>query len=281
MNPCAAGPVVDPRAPVRLLLLPGLDGTEAFFGPLLERLPPWILPQVLCYPASGPNGYEDLYPLAELALAGPGPCVVLGWSFGGPLALMLAHRQPSRVAGLILCSSFVLPPIPRLAPFRFALVAPVVAAIRALRRTRMLNPGIGDPALRRAKALTWRRVSSRTLAARARAALAVDARSALAGCVQPLLYLRAVQDEIIPRRSLEVIRAVAPHTRVAELEAPHLALFTHPAQSVAWIADFIERDVLRKTEPERPPAADATPSSAPCHSCSSAAHPRTHSPSVA
>ena len=72
--------------PATLVLLPGLDGTAAFFQPLLAALPGWIRPVVVTYPSFGPNDYLDLLPLAERAIGRGGPVYVLGWSFGGPLA---------------------------------------------------------------------------------------------------------------------------------------------------------------------------------------------------
>ena len=56
-----------------LVLLPGLDGTDAMFAPLLESLPPWICPVVVTYPASGPNGYDDLLPLVQRAVTRTSP----------------------------------------------------------------------------------------------------------------------------------------------------------------------------------------------------------------
>jgi pimeloyl-ACP methyl ester carboxylesterase len=222
-----------------LVLLPGLDGTEIFFGPLLAQLPPWIDPVVVTYPPSGPNAYDDLAAIVLEAVDGLEAFAILGWSFGGPLALMVAARMPSRVTRVVLCNSFVTPPRPALVPFRFAVTAPVIAAVRALRRTRLLVPGWASADMRKAKAMTWRRVSSRVLAARARAALGVDARPLLAQCLPGILYLVSTRDEVIARRNLDEVLAHAPQTQVAEVEGPHLALFTHPVQSAARIADFL------------------------------------------
>jgi pimeloyl-[acyl-carrier protein] methyl ester esterase len=225
-----------------LVLLPGLDGTEIFFGPLLAQLPPWIDPVVVTYPPSGPNAYDDLAPVVLEAVDKLKAFAILGWSFGGPLALMVAARLPSRVSGVVLCNSFVTPPHPALVPFRFAVTAPVIAAVRALRRTRLLVPGWASPEMRKAKAMTWRRVSARVLAARARSALGVDARRLLAQCRPRIMYLVSTHDEVIARTNLDEVLAHAPQTQVAEIEGPHLALFTNPVQSAARIAEFLRRE---------------------------------------
>ncbi len=224
-----------------LVLLPGLDGTEIFFGPLLAQLPPWIDPVVVTYPASGPNAYDDLAPIVLQAVDGLAEFAILGWSFGGPLALMVAAGRPTRVSAVVLCSSFVTPPHPGLVRFRFAMTAPVIAAVRAVRRTRLRIPGWASAEMRKAKATTWRRVTARVLAARARAAMGVDARRLLAECRPRILYLASTRDEVIPRTSLDEVLAHAPHTEVAEIEGPHLALFTNPVQSAARIAGFLQR----------------------------------------
>ena len=222
-----------------LVLLPGLDGTEIFFGPLLRHLPSWIEPVVIVYPTFGNNGYQDLFAIVMSKVADLKSFVILGWSFGGPLALMVASQCPSHVLGVILCGSFVTPPHPRLVPFRSILSAPLIAIVRATRRTRLLMPGYATPELHHAKALTWKRVNASVLASRSRAALSVDVRSELRECCVPLIYLASTRDEVISRTSLNQILAVAPQTQIAEIEGPHLALFTNPVQSAQKIMNFL------------------------------------------
>ncbi|HVY07966.1 MAG TPA: alpha/beta hydrolase [Burkholderiales bacterium] len=224
-----------------LVLLPGLDGTGIFFGPLLAHLPPWIDPVVVTYPTAGPNSYEDLIPVVERAIEPLGKCVILGWSFGGPLALMVTARRPSQVTGVILCASFVTPPHPALAAYRLALITPVVAVVRTIRRLRFCIPGFASKEMRKAKAQTWRRVDARVLAARTRAALGVDARSLLAGCRVPVGYLASPRDDVIPRAMLDEVLAIAPRTQVAEVDGPHMTLFTHPQESAARLAGLLRK----------------------------------------
>jgi pimeloyl-ACP methyl ester carboxylesterase len=84
--------------PATLVLLPGLDGTEIFLQPLLGALPDGVRPLVVTYPLAGPNRYADLLAVVREAVAGIGEFHVLGWSFSGPLALMLAKPSRSRCA---------------------------------------------------------------------------------------------------------------------------------------------------------------------------------------
>jgi pimeloyl-[acyl-carrier protein] methyl ester esterase len=222
-----------------LVLLPGLDGTEIFFGPLLRHLPSWVDPLVITYPDSGMNDYKELLPIVLREVAALKTFAILGLSFGGPLALMLAAQRPSQVSGVILCASFITPPRPRLVPLRFAVTAPLIAAVRAIRRTRLLIPGYATSEFRRAKAKTWKLVNAKALASRSRAALSVDVRPQLRACHAPLMYLAATRDEVISRTSLDEILAIAPQTQVVQVEGPHFALFMNPVQSAACIANFL------------------------------------------
>ena len=225
-----------------LVLLPGLDGTEIFFGPLLRHLPPWIETVVITYPATGNNDYNDLLPIVMSEVKALKSFVILGSSFGGPLALMVASRCPSQVSGVILSGSFVTPPRPGLVPFRFALSAPLIALIRATRRLRLIMSGYATTDFRRAKAITWRRVNASVLASRARSALSVDVRHELRECPARLMYLASTQDEVISRDSLNEILSIAPQTIVAEIAGPHFALFTNPVQSAACIVNFLHTE---------------------------------------
>lgn len=224
---------------VSLVLLPGLDGTEIFFAPLLRKLPGWIDPVIITYPPSGNNSYDALLRIVMQKISRLESFVILGWSFGGPLALMVAAKYPAQVSGVILCGSFVSSPRRWLTPLRFALIPPVVFVIRAVRRTRLLIPGYASPELRKAKAATWRRVKASALASRARAALSMDARIMLRECRADLMYMAATRDEVISRKHLHDIQTIAPHTQLAEIDGAHLAMFTNPAQSADCILNLM------------------------------------------
>ncbi|HYL26125.1 MAG TPA: alpha/beta fold hydrolase [Burkholderiales bacterium] len=226
-------------APRTLVLLPGLDGTDVFFGPLLAALPSCVDPRVITYPQSGGAAYVDLLALVRATLAGLPQCYVVGWSFSGPLALMLAAAEPAKVRGVILAASFVRPPSPLLSLLRFALVGPPVWLWRAARRLPLWLLRPPSDAMRCAKSKTWKCVSASVVAARLRAIAAVDARSLLQACRQPLLYLASSRDGIVPRRNAEEVLRLRPSARLVAIEGPHLALFTNPQAAAAAIAQFV------------------------------------------
>ena len=222
------------------MLLPGLDGTEVFFKPLVAALPEWVKPVVITYPTSGANHYSDLLALVLAAVEDSEDFYVLGWSFSGPLALMLAAKEQRKVRGVILCASFVRPPLPGLAWLRFAVTAPVVHLVRLARRVPLLLSSCSTEMFRRDKAATWIRVPSGILAARARAILALDARDYLRGCLRPVLYLAGSRDRVIPRRNVDEIVRELPSTRVVTVDGPHLALYTNPRAAVRAIVEFMK-----------------------------------------
>ena len=82
--------------PETLVLLPGLDGTEVFFRPLLASLPEGVRPHVVSFPPAGATEYGDLLAIVRAAVSEIPSFYVLGSSFAGPLALMLAEAAAAQ-----------------------------------------------------------------------------------------------------------------------------------------------------------------------------------------
>ena len=236
--------------PSTLVLLPGLDGTEILLRPLIASLPGRLRPLVVTYPTAGGNGYGDLLALARQAIAELPECYVLGWSFAGPLALMLAAAEPDKVRGVILSASFVRPPSRFLSALGFALSPAPVWLWRAARRVPLWLFAPRAHALRRAKSETWNRVSARVIAARLRAIRGVDARELLRNCRQPVLYIASSSDAVVPlRNAIEVLR-LQPSAQLAVIAGPHLAMFTNPLAAAQAIERFIAGHQTVTAHPE-------------------------------
>ena len=98
---------------LRLVLLPGMDGTGELFADFLTALPSWIVPEVIRYPTDRNLSYAQLQAELRPVLSRSGPFVLLAESFSSPLAVRLAADAPSGLRGLVLCAGFVCPPVAR------------------------------------------------------------------------------------------------------------------------------------------------------------------------
>lgn len=236
--------------PCSLVLLPGLDGTGELFRPLLAQLPCWIRPIVVSYPRDKTWGYAELLPFAARCLPADSPLVILGESFSGPLAVMLARRRPAGLQGLILCASFVRKPIRSLPAWLSAAAVgpifrlwPTLLTIRSYPRREefrdLLPLALG----------VIRSVRPEVVAARVRALFKVDVQDDLRALDLPLLYLQALRDQVVRRHNLEGIRKIRPDIRVASIDTRHFLLQLEPKRAAAEIVSFCEALPVRAPEP--------------------------------
>ena len=227
---------------MKLVLLPGLDGTGILFEPLIRALPQGICPLVQSYPGDVPLSYEELLPIIQSALPASEPFILLGESFSGPLALRIAAAKPCGLKGAILCASFVRNPIrllPRpcrqlIQPFIFGSWPPWL-------RLRALVSGYSSPALFDLVERAHRIVTPEVMAARARAIIDVNAEEALSACRVPLLYIAGSRDRVASKHNRTRIKNINPSVRVVVLPAPHMVLQNVPQAAAKVITEFAAR----------------------------------------
>jgi len=225
---------------VKLILMPGMDGTGELFSPLLQALGNSLESSVLRYPTDEPLGYSELLARVRGELPKSGPFVLLGESFSGPLALMLAAESPPGLRGVILCASFATNPIrwlPRPA-------APLVRSFcfRLMPRFAQVKAVLGRYQTSELRALLAKAnsaVKPSVMAARARAILAVDVLEQFKACPYPILYLRGQRDRVVRKHVVKSLLLQRPALQVVMLPAPHLILQVAPKESVQAIHEFV------------------------------------------
>ena len=225
-----------------LVLLPGLDGSDIMFRPLVESAPAEVEMVTTAYPPGPANTYDDLLPRVREILPQDRPFYLLGWSFSGPLALRIAAARPPLLRGVILASSFARNPIPYLPRWTCGLVHPFLFRIfPSVAQLKALLGGFSTPELRALLSEAHSHVCAEALACRTRAALTVDATGALKNCSVPVLYLRASKDEVIPWNCADEICRCLPSAEIADISGPHLALVTNPRVSWERLLAFMAR----------------------------------------
>lgn len=101
---------------MKLILLPGMDGTGLLFRPLLDALPDTIDAEVICYSKTKKQTYQQLSEEVKSKLPTE-PFVLLAESFSGAVAFQLSLDTSIPIKKLILVASFLSNPLPKLGVF--------------------------------------------------------------------------------------------------------------------------------------------------------------------
>lgn len=223
-----------------LLLLPGLDGTGTLFEPLLRILPEHFKPIVVSYPPTTPMSYPESVEFAVQRIPNDMPCIVLGESYSGPIALHIASHYSSRVTAIVLCSTFINPPIPpwllhlgSILPLSFVLSNIPVWLLRLF----LLEPTT-TPELLSALQRSLRLSSTAVIRQRVRNIATVQGGKELRHCTVPILALMGTNDRV-PTPHWHTIAAHHYSLHVASISAPHLLLQTHPQEALAALRQFV------------------------------------------
>jgi pimeloyl-[acyl-carrier protein] methyl ester esterase len=216
------------------VLLPGLHGTAELFDPFIAAAPKEPVFRVLQLPPDGPQDYQTLADRIIPQLPA-GPVLLVAESFSGPLAIRVAQKA-ANVIGSVICASFVAPPLPSVLKNFASLVVRFVPPVPLLR---LLMTG-GDQSAAVAVRAAIRAADAGTLVGRIEAALGSDASEVLSQLQQPILFLRARNDRLVPLINAARIRSLNPSVEVVDIDGPHLLLQTRPAEVWRQIVEFVD-----------------------------------------
>lgn len=220
---------------MRLVLLPGLNGSHRLFAPLLPFLGERQV-TTLELPQQGPQDPDSLA-TALAGQLGDSPFVLLGESFSGPVAYRLALRQPQGLHGVIFAASFLRCPHPLLPLTRYLPLPGGLLNSGALLKLFCLDQR-ASPALLKLLREETRQLPHDLLRARLRSL------SNLQEPTQPLelpcLHLLPRQDRLVSGRAA-ALQQYCRNLQQVELDGPHFLLQSQPAACAQAINDFIRR----------------------------------------
>jgi pimeloyl-[acyl-carrier protein] methyl ester esterase len=224
---------------LRLIVLPGLDGTGALSVPLCSYLSGSHIVENIRYPENLFR-YEDLAHWLEPKL-GSGDYAIIAESFSGPLAIRLAAARPTGLKALVLVASFARSPR-RLPPFTATLLYLLPLQSRLMIRVvqRLLVGKWGAQDFPDAFAEIIRKVPKSTLVRRLREVLRGGALDALSAIQTPRLFVAASRDALVPARKMDDFRTAGWSVEV--VDGPHFLNLTR-AEAVG---DQIERFLAKQ-----------------------------------
>ncbi|WP_415715900.1 alpha/beta fold hydrolase [Roseibium sp.] len=222
---------------MKLVLLPGLDGTGKLFAPILPLLDDHDV-VVMPLPQTGTQTYVELSQQVRSRLPRE-DFVLVAESFSGPIAAMIAKEGNSHLKGIVFVASFLSPPAPLLS--RLACLLPLTAMINfpgSSLAIRFLCLGMDatDQMVVLFKNVAGL-VPSRALKSRLREL--GKFRLDFAQIATPAGQLVAKHDLLVGQRATESIVSVFPAIENHVLEGPHFLMQAKPER----VADHIRRFV--------------------------------------
>lgn len=222
---------------MKLVLLPGMDGTGDLFAPFIEALGDDIKVDVVRYPYEGGQSYAEF--IARVLPSLPAePYVLLAESFSGPIALAVAATAPQNLCGLILCCTFARNPRPvfgnlsGLAKYiPLSLLSPTLLSHGLLGR-------FTSKELRRIFSRAIAKVPPEVLRERLSAVLSVDVTPLMRKVSVPVMYMAATSDMLVPTSAGRYIGRLISRVRHVEIEGPHFLLQTAPARAAIEVRRF-------------------------------------------
>jgi pimeloyl-ACP methyl ester carboxylesterase len=220
---------------MRLVLLPGLNGSTTLFGPLLANLHPALEVLALELPTQGNQTHKYLADLL-LCRLGNTPYVLLGESFSGPLAHQLALCQPPGLRGVIFAASFLSSPQPLLQLINYLPLPRWLLRQRTLLNLFCLNNQasaeltqlLGEEIQKLPTHLLRERLHN--LGQLQKPELQLEL---------PALHLLASHDRLVTRKAQVSLQAGCTQLTEITLTGPHFLLQTQPQACATAIQSFI------------------------------------------
>ena len=222
-----------------LVMMPGLDGTGIMFRPLLGELKGAVDPVVISYDQEEEYSYQRLADIVAGSLP-QNDFFMLGESFSGPLALMIASQKPKGLKGVILCASFITNPSAMFpSSLSFLVRSPLFYLWPLSLKANVLTGGRASGQIRQLMQEAREKSRSRALAFRTREALRVNVTEELRQCPYPILYLKGARDLVVMGHNLRKIKKANKDVSDITLDTSHLVLQEAPQESAREILKFI------------------------------------------
>lgn len=222
---------------MKLVLLPGLDGTGALFKPFIDSLPPEIEPLVVSYPPDEKLSYGELSNHVMSQLPKDEEYLLIGESFSGPIAYDIALYQPENLKSVIFVATFLNNPRPTLLSLFKPLPKSLLLSLAIptfLARVFLLGAGASNELISLFKQ-SLGTVTPGVLSFRLREI--TNLRKKPQRCDFRSTYIQAVDDKLIPEKCVEDFKEVMKNLSVFPVRGPHFILQANPSACAEIVAN--------------------------------------------
>lgn len=213
---------------MKIVLLPGLDGTGNLFSCLLRFLPKEKV-TVIALPDFGEQTYEALLDYCQDRMPNE-PYILVAESFSGPIGIRLAAKDNGLMKKLVLVATFASPPKPFIS--KLCSFLPIKSLIRmplSGLASRVLFLGWSTPKeILESFLSSVASVPSEVVAQRLRVVSSFQLE--VSSVSVPTVYVQPTNDVLVPRKSFNIIEKLAVNIELKRVNGPHFILQANPKE---------------------------------------------------
>lgn len=222
---------------MKLILLPGMDGTGLLFEPFLNALPQKISTMVISYPGDQKLSYQELVLYVQNKLPTNTEFVLLAESFSGPIAYEIAKNANENLKAIIFAASFIQPPnklllLAKIMPFSFLMPNHLPESVLKYlmgHLGRKYHYELVNDALEKVnqEVLLFRLIEMSKLA-----------KNTLS-CINKSIYIQASDDNLVSVKNALKISRVSKEFKLHRIEGSHFILQVNPEKCSQIVQDEI------------------------------------------
>ena len=224
---------------MKLVLLPGLDGTGKLFGPLLSGLSNFNY-EVMLLPLEGDQDYPSIAKVVRESLPDE-DFILIAESFSGPIGAMLAGDNNKNMKGIVFVATFLTTPsrvllaIAQLLPLKFLSGLPFAKHIH---RAMFLGPSACNVLISLFQT-TITDLPTPLIKARMNTlmSLPLDIKQS----DLPVAYLQAASDKLVSAEKALEFEHYFSNILIKTIEGPHFILQAKPGECAAAITELAVR----------------------------------------
>ena len=212
---------------MKIILLPGLDGTGDLFEPLIEKLPGKFDIQIISYDTKKEQSYDDLTQ-SVLEQLPKEAFIIIAESFSGPIAYQIALQHPNHLKSIIFVATFLENPriillkILNILPLKFLFALPIPTSII---KTFLLGKEIDEKAILLFKN-TFKKLDPKIISFRLQEIANLPKIEKKLNL--NITYIQATKDKLVPDLSIKKFKKAFKNVDVYKIAAPHLVLQAKP-----------------------------------------------------
>ena len=223
---------------MKVILLPGMDGTGILFKPFIEALPGNVDVQVISYPADIKLSYRELVDFVMSQLPKE-DFILVGESFSGPIAYQVALHKPENLKSVVFVATFLGAPsknflnLSRLIPANLLLKMPIPYFFA---KYFLFGSGVSEEIIELFKK-TINVVSPAVLSFRLDEMSKLDENQE--PCDTKAVYIQATDDKLVQDTCVEAYKKVCTNLNIFRIEGTHFLLQTNPLAC----AEILENEI--------------------------------------